>query len=250
LKASDCWWTEPAANVSLFDDDVHLWYSSLDLPESSLQRLETSLDEEEKERAMGICFERERTRFVVGRGLLREILGHYLLVEPSELCFDYSSTGKPSLTKEFGDRLRFNLAHSDGCAIYAVALDRRIGVDLERIVTVVEMEEIANRFFSDQEKAALHVLVGNERREAFFKIWTAKEAYLKACGAGLAHPSMNGIDAPLSQGRSSCSLIISYDIREGSQWTLEHLRPASDFMAAVVMEGSNYHLNCWQWPGF
>jgi len=246
MKASDDWWSEPPANVLLSESDVHLWFSSLDLPLPSLQQLELLLDGEERERANGFCFERERARFVVGHGLLRRILGHYLGVESSELCFDYGSRGKPSLSEGFGGgRIQFNLAHSGGYVIYAVTLDRKIGVDLERVVPVVELKQIANRFFSDREKTALHALTGNEQHEAFFKIWTAKEAYVKACGEGLAHP-LNQIDAPIDSGESPCSLRVTCDMREDSRWSLEQVRPASGFIAAVVVEGCNYHLACWR----
>lgn len=248
LAASDCRWSQPPANVVLLEDDVHVWYSSLDLPAPSLQRFEATLDAGERERAKRFCFERERARFVAGRGLLRSILGYYAGVEPSGLDFYYSSHGKPSLTERFGGhKIQFNLAHSSGRAIYAVALDREIGVDLERVVPIVEAGQIANRFFSDREKAALHSLAESEKGEAFFKIWTAKEAYLKACGKGLAYP-LDKIDVSLEEEESRRSLKIRARTQEDSHWSLEQLRPASGFTAAVVVEGSNYRLASWQWP--
>ena len=246
--ASDCWCGPPAAKVTLLENDVHLWYSSLDLSASSYEQLEATLDRDERRRAKRFCFELERARFVSGRGLLRRILGYHSGIKPSELRFDYSSRGKPSLTDTFrGHKILFSLAHSDGNVIYAVALDREIGVDLERIVRIDELEQIANRFFSDQEKGALHALAGYAKREAFFEIWTAKEAYLKACGDGLAHP-LDKIDVLLGPGRSTCKLRIKGDMRENSRWSLKLLRPASRFTAALVVEGSNYRLACCQWP--
>ncbi|MGO9645346.1 MAG: 4'-phosphopantetheinyl transferase family protein [Candidatus Bathyarchaeia archaeon] len=232
---SACLWSELPEGGVLSENDVHLWYSSLDLDASSLQRLGSTLDVDERERAEGYCFERERVRFVAARGLLRRILGHYSGVEASELRFCYSSRGKPSLVERFGgDRIQFNLAHSSGYALYAVILDRKIGVDLERVVPVVGLEQIVNRYFSDREKAALHALAGNEQREAFFRIWTAKEAYLKACGEGLTYP-LNKIDTPADPRESLCSLKIKGD-RKGSRWSLEQLRPAPSFIAALVIE--------------
>ncbi len=234
--------------MTLFEGDVHVWYSSLDLPALSLRQLEATLDLGERQRARLICFELDRARFVVSRGLLRRILGHYLGVDPSELRFCYDSRGKPALTQSFGvDRIQFNVAHSAGFVIYAVTLGRKIGVDLEPIVPIVELEQIADRFFSDREKASLHALVGEEQREAFFKIWTAKEAYLKACGEGLAHP-LNQIEAQLNPDESLCSLRINGDVRGDSHWSLEYLRPTSDFIAALVLEECNYRLACYRYP--
>lgn len=246
MTVSDWCWSQPPANAALFEDDVHLWYSSLDIPAAALPRLYATLDSNERARAECYCFEVERVRFVVGRGLLRRILGRYLDVEPSDLRFEYSSRGKPSLREGFGGRIRFSLAHSGGYAIYAITLNRRIGVDLERIVPVVELEQIANRFFSDREKTALQALAGDEQHETFFKIWTAKEAYLKACEKSLANP-LSVVDVPV-EPIAPCSLRICCDMREDSRWSLEQLRPASDFMAALVVEGCNYRLACWRWP--
>lgn len=178
MVASDCRWRQPPVKVVLLEDEVHLWFASLDPPASSLRRLEQTLDASERSRAKRFYFERERVRFVAGRGLLRRILGYYSGIEPSELQFCYSSQGKPSLTEKCGgDRIQFNLAHSAGRAIYAVTLNREIGVDLERVAPVIGLEQVANRFFSAHERAALHALAGREEREAFFEIWTAKEAY-------------------------------------------------------------------------
>lgn len=246
MKTTEFSWSHPPTNLVLSENDVHLWFSSLDLPASSLQQLETTLDTDERERAKGFCSERERARFVVGRGLLRKILGQYSGAGPSDLRFSYGSRGKPSLIECLGgDRIQFSLAHSNRYAIYAFTLDRRIGVDLE-CVEPIESEEIANRFFSDREKAALHALAGNERLETFFKIWTAKEAYLKACGEGLAHP-LNKIETRIDP-RDMRSLRIQGDMQKNSSWSLEQLRPISGFTAALVVEGDDYHLANWRCP--
>ncbi|HKM76096.1 MAG TPA: 4'-phosphopantetheinyl transferase superfamily protein [Candidatus Bathyarchaeia archaeon] len=222
----------------LSDDDIHLWYSSLDLPATSLNGLETTLDEDEQKRANRFCFERERARFVACHGLLRRILGHYVDSDPSELRFSYNPNGKPSLRERFGgDRIQFSLSHSSGCAIYAVTLNRKIGVDLERIAPIPELEQIVNHFFSDQEKSVFHLLADNEKQTAFFKTWAAKEAYVKACGEGLTH--LNRIAISLEPSKFKCSLKNGSEIWENSHWWLEQLRPASNFIAAVVAERSD-----------
>jgi len=239
MTASDYLWSQSLASAVLSEDAVHLWYSSLDLPASILRRMEATLDEDDRERAKRFCSELERARFVAARGLLRRILGYYSGIEPSEFHFYYNPQGKPSLTERFGiTRIQFNIAHSSGFAIFAVTLRRKIGVDLERVAPIVEAEKIVNRFFSDREKAAVHVLDGNAKLEAFFKIWTAKEAYLKARGEGLAHIS-DKIEVSFDPGESPCLLRTEEDMREDSRWSLEFLRPASGFMAAIVVERLN-----------
>jgi 4'-phosphopantetheinyl transferase len=121
-------------------------------------------------------------------------------------------------------------------------------VDLEAVVPNPAYEQIAGRFFSSREQAAFHALRGNERLEAFYKIWTGKEAYLKACGEGLTQP-LDDIDIPLDSEESFRFLKVSRNIPEDSHWSIQHLRPTSGFVAALVVEGSSYSLSCWQWPG-
>ena len=231
----------------LSEGDIHLWYSPLDLPASSLGRLETTLNEDERQRAEHFCSERERSRFVAARGLLRRILGDYVGVEPSELQFSYGRQGKPSLTERFGgNRIQFNLAHSSGYVIYAVTLSSKVGVDLERIAPVAGLEQLVSRFFSDREKKTFDALAGSEKQAAFFKIWTAKEACLKASGEGLAH--LDKIDVLLDQNKFQCSLKMNSKMWEDSHWSLEQLRPASNFMAAVVAERFGDRPSCLYYP--
>ena len=245
-----CRWSEPPASLASFRDEVHLWYSSLDPPTPILRRLEGTLNVDERERVGRFWFEEERTRFVAGRGLLRAILGLYLGIKPSEVHFNYGPYGKPSLVGEFGlGKIEFNLAHSNGYAIYAFALNRKVGVDLEQVAPTVEAEQFANRFFSDQEKGVIHTLEGKEKLEAFFKIWTAKEAYLKASGEGLAYP-LDKVDVSLDPGESPRLSEIRGNVQEDSRLFVEHLRPASDFMAALVVQGPKCGLDCWRWPDF
>ena len=235
---------EAPNNPVLFENDIHIWYSSLDVLPSSFEWLESTLDSRERVRSNSYCSELERKRFVIGRGILREILARYSGVPPEDLHFDYCSRGKPSLV-EAGGKIQFNLAHSGGRAVYAVVRYRRIGVDIEQVVPTDGIEQIADRFFSNGEKNRLHSLSQDERLEAFFKIWTCKEAYLKACGKGLAHPldeieiSLECVGAPGGlkvKGADSC-------------WSLELLQPGFGFVAAVCVEGKYSRLDCWEWPG-
>jgi len=203
--------------------------------------LEATLDADERKRAKDFCSQQARARFIACRGILRIILGRYLGIESNIFHFHYGLRGKPSLTES---RIRFNLAHSGGWAIYGLTLDRNIGVDLERVVPFVEIEQFADRFLSDREKAAIHASSGIEQYEIFFKIWTAKEAYVKACGEGLAH-TLDKV--PSNYEKPAYSSAIGGNMCEDSRWSFEQLIPAFDLMAAIVVEGSNYRLTCWRW---
>src|SRR5207237_5593023 len=129
--------------------------------------------------------------------LLRWILGAYLGREPATLPFRYNDYRKPSLAE--GDDVQFNLAHSDGLALLAVARGREVGLDLERVRPEVAGEEIAERYYSPAEVAAFRALPPSERERAFFACWTRKEAYLKALGRGLTVP-LEGFEVTLAPG--------------------------------------------------
>jgi len=190
-----------AAVPGLQPDDVHIWRVHLDGQEAWVSRLERSLTHDEESRAGSFHFHRDRARFIMCRGALRILLGYYLSRPPQDLRFTCSREGKPSLSAEFGrEGIRFNVSHSDGLALVALARSREVGVDIER-VRRVDADAIAARFFSVPERVALRQLGQHLRAEAFFQCWTRKEAYLKATGAGLT-AALDDFDVSLvMQGR-------------------------------------------------
>ena len=97
--------------------------------------------------------------------------------------------GKPALAAMSSmPRVRFNLSHTDTIALFAFTLSAEVGVDVERIRALTDMDEIARRFFSKEEVVDLHRLPMHSRERAFFACWTAKEAYIKGIGEGLSMP--------------------------------------------------------------
>jgi len=167
-------------------DDIHLWRGHLPVEESARKVLLSYLSDEERERAARYRFEHDRDRYVAARGMLRAILAQYLDDRPERLRFRYEQAGKPALlTGRRGASLEFNLSHSGELAVFAVARGRRVGVDVEKLKSDFPAEDVAERFFSSNERASLRSLAGDLKQEGFFHCWTRKEAYVKACGAGL-----------------------------------------------------------------
>jgi 4'-phosphopantetheinyl transferase len=248
MTTPDRLWLPPSADLALSNDDIHVWRTSLDLSESCVQRLRRTLSEDELNRAARFYFERDRIHFIVARGVLRDILSRYLGLAPGHLRFSYTSYGKPALVASHGgDTLNFNLSHSHGYALYAVTRGREIGVDIEYIRPDFATEEIAERFFSARETAALRALPGEVRHEAFFLCWTRKEAYIKARGEGLSHP-LDQFDVSLIPGESARLLGTRGDPQELFRWSLQELFPGPGYAAALAAEGRDWRLACWQWP--
>ena len=241
-------WRSPPKTLVLGCDEVHVWRATLDQTSSQIQSFLRNLAADEQARAEQFYFKRDREHFIVGRGVLRAILGGYLKRAPECLSFCYGSHGKPALAGESDrDAIRFNVSHSHGIALYAVTRGREVGIDVERIRFNLAVAEIARRFFSQREVAMLRALPTEEQREAFFRCWTRKEACLKARGEGLSLP-LNQIDVSPAPGKPDAAPGTQPDSSEASRWLLQELAPAPGYVGALAVEGHGWRLACWQWP--
>ncbi len=226
-----------------------MWQATLDSPSSQIDGYRRTLSTDEHARAKRFYFDRDRNHFIVARGLLRNILGIYLKREPASLSFEYGSHGKPGLTPGINpNQIDFNLSHSNGMALYAIARDRALGIDLEFIRGDPQAESIAERFFSSQEIATLRALPGTAQRYAFFLCWTRKEAYIKARGEGLSLP-LHQFDTTLIPGEPAELLGTRPDPLEASRWSLMDLTlEPPGYAAAVAVKGRGWSISLWKWP--
>jgi 4'-phosphopantetheinyl transferase len=239
-------WQSPPTNTYLANHAVHVWQASLELPDADVAHLSSLLAPDERARAERFRFARDKRRYTVGRGVLRQILGRYLGVAPQQLAFTYNTHGKPALAELYAHTgIRFNLSHSGELALYAVSCERDVGVDIEQLRDGIDEIAIAERFFSAAERAELQALPPAERKIAFFRCWTRKEAYIKAHGDGLAMP-LDQFSVPLEHQPSSKRIVTS-DARESERWSFVSLDCHPAYAAAVVVEGSDWQLDCWRW---
>jgi len=237
------------SSFELASDEVHSWCASLDVPPETSARLYATLTPDERTRSARFRFERDQQRFIVARGVLRDLLGRYLQTQPSHIRFVYNAFGKPDLSPEFGNRLKFNLSHSAGRALIAIATASNVGVDLEYTRAASDYADIARRFFSTAEVDDLIALPSHLYAEAFFSCWTKKEAYLKACGEGLAIP-LNSFSVPLTTDSAPTPVdlhVASKDIVLATRWSLYTLRPAPGYAGALAIEGTGWRLRQWHW---
>lgn len=242
-------WDPSPQDLKLQSNEVHVWQATLNLEPAQVDSLMRVLLPDEQVRASRFYFQKNREHFIVARGSLRVILGRYLNTEPEQLQFRYNSYGKPALIGQSGSNgVRFNLSHSRGLALYAIARGREIGVDLEYIRSDFADGQIADRFFSLREAKALGAIPTDSRIAAFFNCWTRKEAYIKARGKGLTLP-LDQFEVSLVPGEPATLLRVSGNPDETSRWSLRELLPASGYVAALAVEGHDWQLKCWQWQG-
>lgn len=240
-------WPSPPVDLRLFQDEVHIWRASLDQPSAKLEQWRQILATDELDRANRFHFDEHRRHFIAARGMLRVILGRYLELDPAQLRFAYTAYGKPALAEPF-DRynLQFNLSHSHNVVLYALTYKRDIGIDLEYIGRKIELKEIAQRFFSPNEASQLLALPAHLHREAFFNCWTRKEAFIKAKGDGLSLP-LDQFEVSLIPNEPAVLLSTHYNPADVTRWSLRTIAPGPGYAGAVVVEGHDWQLKCWQW---
>jgi 4'-phosphopantetheinyl transferase len=237
----------PPSDLTLGDGEVDIWSGALDQPVPELHRFIQTLSADERIRTARFHFQEDRKRFIVRHGMLRMILGCYLGVEASELQFCYGKNRKPAIVETFGKRtIRFNLSHSNGVAIFAFARDREIGVDIEYIRNIPEMEQIAERFFSIKENEILESLPKINKKEAFYNAWVCKEAIVKALGDGLSRP-LDKFDVSLVPGEPAKLLRMEGDLREASRWSIQYVTPAPNYVGAIAVRSRRLKIKRWRW---
>jgi len=228
--------------------EVHVWRTVLGWPDEAAADFERSLSDDERQRMNRFRFAEDRRRYLVGRGLLRRLLGRYLNLEPHRLRFDYTPQGKPFLAGDSAQRsLQFNVSHSGELLLIGVTDGRALGVDVELIRSDIEAEAIAVRFFSPREREALAQLPAASQVDAFFDCWTRKEAYIKAKGDGLSLP-LDQFDVAFMPGETARLLATRPDPAEAQRWSLAALDVAHGYKAALAGSGAGWALKCWDWP--
>jgi 4'-phosphopantetheinyl transferase len=239
-------WSQSPDPQALTAGQVHIWRACCGRSPDSLSEAKAWLSADEVQRAARFRFERDRDRFIAGRGFLRQILGTYLKQPPESLHFEYGKYGKPSLVNQLG--IDFNLTHSEDWALYAIALTP-IGIDLEAMRPVAQKDGIVQRYFSEQEQKTFATLSETAQSLAFFRAWTGKEAYLKATGHGLTLP-LNQIDVELAPDQPPQYRSLP-DGQKPNQWPLWSFEIASHLQAAVTVhctQGTIPDLAFGEWP--
>jgi 4'-phosphopantetheinyl transferase len=203
--------------------------------------LENLLSRDELARGDRYASELLRARFISARGALRGILACYLgHTLASDIKFRYGAQGKPAIDVKDGVQVQFNLAHAEDMALLALTAEGPVGVDLERVQEQPDWLDIARRFFSSDEIKELEQCGAGERNREFFRLWTCKEAYVKARGGGLSIP-LNSFSI---QRLGHDGVRGVRGTRDDTTWSVRELSVDSDYVAAVAIEGNVRELDC------
>jgi 4'-phosphopantetheinyl transferase len=213
--------------------EIQCWIVKLSQCAGKLQGWTHSLSEQERLRAESFQFEADRLRYICGHGLLRQVLGQWLGKKPDELEFRIGPMGRPVLK---GQAPAFNISHSGDFVLVALGWVERIGVDVEQIRPIEDLDELVRRHFAAAEIATYGTLTNDEtRKRAFFRGFTRKEAYLKAIGTGLGTP-LESVETGILAGDRNLTCA------PGSGWTLTEFEPGPGYLAAIVAQGQTGEL--------
>ncbi|MGA7937659.1 MAG: 4'-phosphopantetheinyl transferase superfamily protein [Kovacikia sp.] len=249
-------WTFAPDRLTLPPHVIHIWRASLNLSPLQLGELAQTLSTDELQRADRFRFESDRHRFIAARGTLRAILGRYLEIAPGQIQFHYAVHGKPAIAMPATDPaprpfLEFNLSHSQDLMVCAITRHNRVGIDLEYLHPIPNLEGLTRRFYSAQEYSAIQGLSADQQVRSFFQHWTCKEAFLKAIGEGLGELSqvevlIDAEQAQLIQCPEQASPL--------QQWLLHLFTPAPGYIAALAGDlaapecpSASWNFLFWDW---
>jgi 4'-phosphopantetheinyl transferase len=224
--------------MMLSPNDVLVIAFSLDA-RSDISAMRSLLDANEFNRARRFVHERDRTRFIVAHAVTRRVLGGYLGVSPTSLTFGAGPYGKPCLLEPAAD-IRFNLSHAADRGLLAVSRGRELGIDIEE-QKAIDVLALADRCFSQRERAALASLPEARRLTAFYRGWTRKESFVKANGIGLSCP-LQEFDVSLEEMAGNLLLNDETGLTVRDCWTIQSLSAPAGFTAAIAVEGTGWRL--------
>ncbi|MBS0346720.1 MAG: 4'-phosphopantetheinyl transferase superfamily protein [Proteobacteria bacterium] len=165
------------------DSTVTLWTLNIDASPIDWKLAASLLDADERQRAQRFVFDRDRRRFIGRRAALRQIIAHHAGTAANDIEFRYGPYGRPSVA---GLPFDFNLSHSHGFLLVAVACETRIGVDVERRQDEAIDPAVLQPYLAPAAFRQLCAESPQRRQQAFYAWWTRIEALAKARGTGIA----------------------------------------------------------------
>lgn len=189
-----------------------------------------AINSEEEQRAARFIKPQSGLHYRCIRGQLRKLLGAYLTVQASEVEFEYAEYGKPGLKNK--SELKFNLSHSRDMAVFAFCLEKEIGVDIEFMREQKNLPGMIRHVGSPMEQDELNELQGPVAYDAFYRLWTRKEAFIKAVGRGLGM-GLRAID--IGSGKIADDHAVAYNNKELPEWLIKDIPPPEGYRLALCI---------------
>lgn len=227
----------PNLECKNLQNEVHIWAVDIDQWKISCNKAEQMLPKSEREKSERFRFEILKTRYINSHYLLRTLLGMYIGIDYFDQEFHINNYGKPFLKNTHAeDSIYFNISNSENVCVFACTKDGDLGVDVEKIHDLPDMDRIVERLFSQEENKIFHSLPEHTKKTSFFKYWTRKEALLKAMGVGLSFPADQ---INVLSGQADTSIIKSNAMDEKTDWTFQDIDVFEGFAAALALKGNH-----------
>jgi 4'-phosphopantetheinyl transferase len=232
-------WLPPPPEYQIAAGEVHLWRIPIPRIAPSAGRLALLLSLTEQAAANRFLFERDRLRYIVSHAALRILLGSYASLAPEQIDYNYNQFGKPAVANaKLPFPIRFNLTHSHELALVAFTNASEVGIDVEFIRPLDNLEQLSVSTFASVESNAILQLPSQDRLVAFFNCWTRKEAYIKAVGEGLSRP-LKDFEVTLLPGDAPRLVRVEGVPTEADRWSLLGFTPADGYAAALAVAAAN-----------
>ncbi len=234
-----------ASQFVLAHNEIHLWAVDLDWSERELDRGYCLLNKKEQQQADRFLVSHARDQYIASHATLRQLLSAYEDVPTEALEFGAGEHGKPYL--KGNSDLEFNLSHTRGRALIGLTRAGPIGVDIEHHRPGIEIGALAQRFFAPIEYQQLMQSQESDRFLVFYRIWTRKEAFIKATGQGLSF-GLNNFTVCLQPQRHDCLLTVNDSAKLARQWSLGSvLYEEGPYSAAYAAHGSSFSIQAHKW---
>lgn len=214
--------------------EAHIFFLKLDCSDAAVTQSYLLLSAKQRQRADRFVVDKPRRCYIAAAARARELIAPYLGVHPTDVNYGYGEQGKPCL---IGSDLQFNISHTEDRLALVIALDQPAGIDIEYHSGKLNVLELAQRFFHPDEYQQLCQISGDQQLACFYRLWTLKEAFIKATGKGLSFGLENFV-VDIHAEAMNCLLSINSDFGVASDWSLGSLvSPWPDYAAAFSCKG-------------
>lgn len=223
--------TPPLPVVTLYHVNIH----SIDLDRIDWR---STLSSDEIDQSDRFHKSDDRLRHIIARLVARRVLCRWMHCNDSKIQFDYGSHGKPFV--QYGPS--FNLSHSGPSVVFAIAEGGELGVDIEYVKPLVDLQAMATRVFSETEMKAYTALPAGDRQRAFFRVWARKESFIKALGTGVStNLQLISVSIDDTTGNALTSLEIAAAVKK--PWWIQSIGLAGRAEAAVSLSTGQFSIS-------
>lgn len=231
------------------ESSIQVWGYLLEGDARTIEQCNSWLSGEERLRATRFIRSEDRQQYILARGGLRRLLSSYTGLDPAALLMQQGSDGKPGLAVGQGagqQLVHFNLSHSHGRMVVGIAHRRDVGVDLEQIRTKTDIMKLARRFYASAELEAIAMQEASGQRDAFYRHWVAKEAFLKFKGVGLQFP-LGQCQVTMAADDASAAIDWQKGPAEVECGVVRFLPLLDGWVGAVAAEGTDWSVQLGEW---